>query len=421
MHITGLPSAKTRTGIRQLCASALFAFAAAAVTIPSYAQTTVYEETFSSGLGSFTGSGRVYTGSYGARLRGGATSSITSSPINLDGYSNITVAYDRSASGLDSGESFTVAYSVNGASFSTLESSASASGRANFNLPTAVEGQQLQLRFTLSASSFFESFTVGNIVVEASGDNGDDDNDNGDGELPPVSRVDVNGPFQTTQHRNTGPGGDAWVVHPSNLGANGLRHPIFVWGPGAGTGPSNYDFFMDRLASHGFVVYSEVSTGDGNEMEDALDWLIAENSRSSSRYYQKLNTNKIAIGGHSRGSLSAFGIADDPRLTTTVHVAGGSFDGNGPRNLRKPTIYIAGEDDSLATSNMERDYSNTNVPVFFTIIDNTSHTAAARQGMPAIVAWLRWQIGGEDFRRDDFLAPLCDFCSGVYDSTNKNW
>ena len=388
------------------------------------AQTTIFEEDFNSGLGSFSSNGRVYTGSYGVRLRGGDNSVITSNSISLANFSNIRVSYERSTSGLDSGESFTAAYAVNGGGFVTLESNRTASGRTTINLPAGVSGQSIVLRFSLNASSFFETLVVDDIVVEGTGGGGPGPGPGPGpgscGELPAVNRIDTNGPFQTTQHRNAGPGG-GWVVHPSNMDSNGLCHAIFVWGPGAGTGPSNYDFFLDRIASHGFVVYSEVSTGNGSEMEDAIDWLIAENSRPGSRYFQKLNTNKIAIGGHSRGSLSAFGVADDSRLTTTVHVAGGSFDGRGPNSLRKPTIYIAGENDTLATGNMERDYANTNVPVFFTIIDNVSHTAAARQGMPAIVAWLRWQLGGENFRCGDFLDPFCDFCTGVYDSESKNW
>lgn len=420
---------RTQQFLYGVCATALCILAVAGAS-QATAQTTIYEESFDTGLGSFSGQGRVYTGSYGVRLRGGGSPSavITSSSIDVSGHSNLSIAYDRATSGLDWSESFTVAYSVDGGAFTTLESSRDAAGRANHSLP---DGNSITLRVSLAASSFFESVEVDAVVLEGTADGGngndDDDNgdgngdDNGDGTLPPVDNVDSNGPFQTTEHRNTGPGGDAWVVHPSNMGADGLDHPIFIWGPGAGTGPSNYDFFLDRMASHGFVVYSEVSTGDGDEMEDALDWIIAENSRPGSRYYQQLDTSKIAIGGHSRGSLSAFGVADDPRLTTTVHVAGGSFDGNGPNSLQNPTIYIAGEDDGFATSNIEDDYDNTDVPVFFTIIDNVSHTAAAREGMPAIVAWLRWQLGGEDFRSGDFLDPFCDFCTGPYDSTSKNW
>lgn len=389
------------------------------------AQSTVYEERFDNGLGSFSAVGRVDTGSYGVRLRGGGAiaSTITSSAISTSGYSNLSLSYDREASGLSLGESFTVSYSVNGGAWVNLESTRRASGRATHSLPASASNSSLRLRVTIDGNTLFDSVTVDNIVITGSGggNGGDPDPDPGNGTLPPVSRIDTNGPFQTTQHRNVGSRNNGWVVHPSNLGANGLRHPIFIWGPGAGTGPSNYDFFMDRIASHGFVVYSEVSTGDGSEMTAALNWLIAENNRPGSRYYQKLDTTKIAFGGHSRGSLSAFGVANDSRLTTTVHVAGGSFDGRGPNSLRKPTIYIAGENDSLATSNMERDYRNTNVPVFFTIIDGVNHTQAAREGMPAIVAWLRWHLGGESFRSGAFLDTRCDFCVGRYDSESKNW
>lgn len=391
----------------------------------AFAQTTIYEESFSNGLGSFSGSGRVYTGSYGVRLRGGGSpdAEISSSVIDTRGYTDLTLSYNRATSGLDYYEWFAVSYSVNGGPFTALEANRSASGRAVFRLPQGAAGQGVVLRFLLNASSFFEYVDIDNIVLEgtASG-GGDGDGDNGDtGSLPPVDRIDTDGPFQTTQHRSTGPGGNGWVVHPTNLGAEGLRHPIFIWGPGAGTGPAEYDFLLRRIASHGFVVYSEVSTGNGSEMSAALDWIIAQNSNPASRYYQKLDTASIAVGGHSRGSLSAFGIADDPRLTTTVHVAGGSFDGNGPATLRNPTVYIAGENDSLATSNMERDYANTEVPVFFTVMDGVDHIGAARAGMPAIVAWLRWHLGSEDFRRGNFLDLRCDFCTGVYDSVNKNW
>lgn len=238
--------------------------------------------------------------------------------------------------------------------------------------------------------------------------------------LPPVSSVEANGPFNAVQDRNTGPARSGWVVRPVNLGADGLKHPIFIWGPGGGTGPAEYDWFLDRLASHGFVVYSEVSTGEGTEMDRAIDWLLAENNRMGSPYYQKLDTSNIAAGGHSLGSISTFEIADDVRLTTTVHVAGGSFDGRGPNNLRKPALYIGGTED-FATSNMERDYRNTRVPVFFTILDGVDHIAATREGQPAIISWLRWHIGGEAFRRDEFIRRFCTYCRGDWDSEYKNW
>ena len=150
-------------------------------------------------------------------------------------------------------------------------------------------------------------------------------------------------------------------------------------------------------------------------------WLISENSRSASPYYQKLDTTKIAAGGHSRGSIATFAIGADSRLTTTIHISGGSFDGNGSNNLRKPTAYMCGGSDSTALPNCDRDYTNTDVPVFYTVMAGVSHTQAARSALPAITAWLRWHIGGETFRRDNFLSTNCPFCTGNWSSKKKNW
>lgn len=240
--------------------------------------------------------------------------------------------------------------------------------------------------------------------------------------LPPVFSVSSDGPYATTIERNTGPRRSGWVVRPTNLGADGVKHPILIWGPGAGTGPSSYEFHLRRIASHGFVVYSQTSTSSGREVTAAIDWLVSQNSQARSPYNQKLNTDRIAAGGHSRGSIATFAIADDVRLTTTIHVAGGSFDGNGSRKLHKPAAYICAQNDASATSNCRRDYRNTSrVPVWFTVMSGSGHTSAARDGLPMIVAWLRWHLAGEDDRRSMFIGANCDYCGRGYDTQYKNW
>lgn len=388
----------------------------------SLAQTTLLQHSFSSGLGQFTSAGSVTTGTYGARMRGaltGTDGAVTSGPISTVGYSAVSLTFNRSTSGLDSGEAGIAAFSVDGTNYTNIESTPSASGSVTLTLPAAAAGQSaLRLRFRVNANSSLESYTVASLTLVGSGSGG---GGGGGGTLPPVSSVDADGPFTVTIDTATGPTRDAWVVRPTTLGGNGLKHPVFVWGPGAGTGPAEYEFHLRRLASHGFVVFSVTSTGDGSEMKAAIDWLISQNGSSTSRYYQKLDTTKIAAGGHSRGSLSTFGVASDSRLTTTIHVAGGSFDGNGPRNLRKPAAYICGEDDTLGTPNCERDYTNTTVPVFFTIMADTSHTQAARTGLPAITAWLRWHLAGETSRSASFLNTGGTYRTGIWSSKSKNW
>jgi len=389
----------------------------------AHAQVVVLQQNFASGLGSFTSAGSVSTSSAGARMAGALLSTdgaITSAPLNTQGFSGLTLTFTRSTSGLDSGEAGIAAFSVDGVNYSNLESTQSASGATTVTLPSAAANQsQLRLRFRVSASSSAETYTVASLTLQ--GSTGGPTDPPPVGSLPPVNSVDADGPFATTVTQSTGSSRNGWVVRPTNLGASGLKHPIFIWGPGAGTGPAEYEFHLRRLASHGFVVYSQTSSNSGSEMTAAITWLIAENSRSASPYYQKLDTARIAAGGHSRGSIASFAIAGDSRLTTTIHVSGGSFDGNGSNNLRKPAAYLCGGGDSLALPNCDRDYTNTDVPVFYSVVGNASHTQAAREALPAITAWLRWHIGGESFRRDNFLARNCAFCTGKWVSKSKNW
>jgi hypothetical protein len=60
-------------------------------------------------------------------------------------------------------------------------------------------------------------------------------------------------------------------------------------------------------------------------LEASLDWILAENAKSGGTYHQKLNTGKVAMGGHSLGSVGTFTQEEtETRLTTTIHIAGGS-------------------------------------------------------------------------------------------------
>ncbi|WP_196278907.1 poly(ethylene terephthalate) hydrolase family protein [Catellatospora vulcania] len=390
------------------------------------AATSIYSETFTSGLGAFTTSGSVTNSAGSARLAASliADPSMTSAPIRLIGYSGVTVSYTRAASGLDLGESFTVGYSVDGGSFATLESARTATGAVSFNLPASVNGRDLRLRFSLDASSILETLTVDNVLVQGDPVGGPSPTGSPTGSpggsLPPVSDVTRPGPYAVTIDQTAGPGDDGWLVYPTNAGQNGVDHPVFVWGPGAGSDPAAYEDMLRQWASHGFVVYSEVSSSSGDYMVDALDWLEDENARSSSPLYQDLDLSEVAFGGHSRGSIGTFDVASEPRLKTTIHVAGGSFDGNGPSSLRNPALYIGGDGD-FATSNVERDYTNTRVPVWFNILDNTDHIMATRNAQHIITAWLRWHLADEEFRRtENFLRSDCTFCN-LGEVAYKNW
>lgn len=252
--------------------------------------------------------------------------------------------------------------------------------------------------------------------------------------LPPVTNVDADGPFTTASILTTGPGGNSGVFYPTELGKDGLRHPIFVWGCGGGSQPSSYADHMKRIASHGFVAIAVVSNigDDGDVLKANLDWLLAENERSGSIFQGKLDPSRIAAGGHSIGSVNTFLFASDPRVLTTLYVAGGSLDdvndpnapttGMGGKALTRPAAFISAETDIFGNvEKLEADYAAATAPVYFTKITGADHVSAARDGLPVIVAWLRWQLGGESERREMFLDPAGELRTGKYQSKVKNW
>lgn len=247
-----------------------------------------------------------------------------------------------------------------------------------------------------------------------------------------------NGPYRSVeQDLSSGPGNASGLWYPDGDGP----FPVFLWGCGGGSQPSAYVDHFQQLATWGFVIIAQVSTGSGTELTNALDWITQQNSNSRSPLYRKLDLSKVAAGGHSMGSITTFNIADDPRLSTTIHVAGGhggnggsggcstggcggapTFGGSGPENLRNPTAYICGANDQLgATDNAELDYADTTVPVYFTKMRGVDHIMAAREGLPAITAWLLWHLKGETQRKADFLNPNGEFQTGIFNSEVKNW
>ena len=58
------------------------------------------------------------------------------------------------------------------------------------------------------------------------------------------------------------------LFYPTDLGADGFKHPILTWGDGSYGTPCNYPGVLNQLASWGFVIiaWSSGQTGTGSEM-----------------------------------------------------------------------------------------------------------------------------------------------------------
>jgi hypothetical protein len=231
--------------------------------------------------------------------------------------------------------------------------------------------------------------------------------------FPPVSDLKAAGPYTPAMIAGSGPGGGYTVFHPQELGPDGLKNPIATWGNGATTVPGLF-VLLPHLASHGFVIIaSDNAFVTGEELRAGIDWLFDQNTDSSSMFYEKLDTANVASFGYSLGSLGTFEIADDPRLTTTVHISGGAMNKAVVPNLKHPTAFFCGDASDIAYANCESDFELATVPVFYGVFpgDHLGILGAFAEPINEVVTgWFRWRLMHDDTLESMFVGPDCTVC-----------
>lgn len=125
------------------------------------------------------------------------------------------------------------------------------------------------------------------------------------------------------------------IFAPSTYSRLGTASPIIAWGNGTGAAPTNeyYSDLLDHFVSWGFTVISPnlPNTGSGVQMVAGARYLVAEDRRKGSRFFQHLDTTEIAAVGHSQGAFGAVQAAvRAPHLFTTVMTFSLPWNGQGP-------------------------------------------------------------------------------------------
>lgn len=227
--------------------------------------------------------------------------------------------------------------------------------------------------------------------------------------------------------------------------------PIIAWGNGACfNSPWEHVNFLNEVASHGFLVIAIglMPKEEGEQIRDrsqsvqlidAIDWAIAQASDKDSRYYQKVDINKIAISGMSCGGLQTLEMAADPRLTTIVVCNSGLFENPVGRmpgmpqvnkerlaEIHTPTLYMLGGTTDIAYENGMDDYRRINhVPIFMANMDvGHGGTYAQPHGgefARVATAWYQWQLKGDAEAGKLFTGNPCGLSqSDVWTVEKKN-
>ena len=187
----------------------------------------------------------------------------------------------------------------------------------------------------------------------------------------------------------------------------------------------DYAPIIKRLASHGFVVVGlSTSPGDGSKATQLLNWIA---QKTDSPVSGKIDTDIVGCSGHSKGGLECEkAIVTDKRIKTTILNNSGAFDKNGMAQCPadKPIAIVFGNN-GMERPNAEGDYANSGVkaPACLIMMDGADHGHGSGpwDGMAATIAWFRWHLGGEDFRKADFVGSSGKYINEKIIGKQGNW
>ena len=244
------------------------------------------------------------------------------------------------------------------------------------------------------------------------------------------------------------------VYWPRDLKKVPLKLGVLVWGNGACSddGASSRMHLLE-IASHGYVVIANgtIKSGPGTQPEpprapradgqlpppatspkqltEAIDWALAENSRKGSDLFERIDPKAVAVAGFSCGGLQALQVAGDKRLGTVIIQNSGVFNPESAvrmpsmdigkdtlKTLHTPVLYILGGPKDIAYNNGMDDFHRIDhVPAAVANIDvghgGTYNEPNGGRAAQVAVAWLEWQLRGDQKAKEWFVGDACRLCA----------
>ncbi len=138
--------------------------------MPTYAD-VMFEEGFDSPFSQFNLEGNAFVSNGQLRLRGDSNNSpgngwARSQRIDLSGFNKLTLSYDRTTQGLDAGESGEAFIHIDGGGAEIINTEQNGSGRFASVFRVRENKTDIMIAFRVQANSFFESYTIDNVVLE---------------------------------------------------------------------------------------------------------------------------------------------------------------------------------------------------------------------------------------------------------------
>lgn len=274
---------------------------------------------------------------------------------------------------------------------------------------------------------------------------------------PPTDRdaiPDTPGTGPYTPLKEIDPGlPDQVIYRPTDLSKLGHRKlGVYIFGNGGCSNDgASARLHLLNIASHGYLAIAPggIYNGPGKteapprpadtsienyaptrpeQLRAAIDWALAENQRSGSRYYGRIDPGAIALSGFSCGGIQALTVAGDARVKTVVIMNSGLFVKGETKmggmvetkdlleDLHTPTLYVLGGPTDIAYANGMDDFEKIDhVPVAVVNGDKghggTYWETNGGRASEIVVNWLDWQLRGDASSSRMFLGSDCGLCN----------
>ncbi len=199
------------------------------------------------------------------------------------------------------------------------------------------------------------------------------------------------------------------VYYPADLVNSSKTYPIVAFANGTAVSYTFYEALLKELAKCGYIVVgnSETMAADGTAQISSIDFIISENSNSSSVLYGKVNTEKIAAVGHSQGGRGAVNAAAaDSRIDCVLSIAGSNYIEEAEK-LRTPTLFMAGTKDWIVNADqwVKTAYDASKGPAVYVNYIGAIHTTCCSNPAPYVhyaSLWFDAYLNGNTSQLDKF-------------------
>ncbi len=212
------------------------------------------------------------------------------------------------------------------------------------------------------------------------------------------------------------------VWYPKELEGADRRFPVLVVLNGTGVKASKYKAQFEHFASWGFVAIGteEAESWNAVAADSSLAFLLAENERPGSLFYQKIDVDNVGAVGHSQGGAGVFravtemehsalyktAVSLSPTHEEMARALGWSYD---LTKVSVPTLMLAGTKGEfememvIPEEAMTAMYEKLAVPKAMARKRDMEHGEMLYSADGYSTAWFLWQLQGDEEAAEAFI------------------